>query len=155
MTRRVLTMIGAGLVAAGLLAALGALVLPWASYRLLGRVLPGGVTRTGTLSVLDAPRGKWFLVVLAVLVVLVALAGFGTGRVRQVGGLTAPVVGLLAAVLVVTAVPDVSAAHVAAALGLERVRAVVSGAAGGWFAVAASAFLCFGGGFLSLGRWDR
>jgi hypothetical protein len=155
MTRRVLTMVGAGLAVAGLLAALGALALPWLTYRLLVRRLPAGVERDGHLRVFDAPHGTWFLVVLALLVVLVALAGFGTGAVRQIGGLIAPVVGLVAAVLVVTTVSTASGTDVAAALGLQRVSANVSGGAGGWFAVAAAACLCFGGGLLSLGRSDR
>jgi hypothetical protein len=156
MTRQVLMRLGAGLAAAGLLAALGALTLPWLSYRLLGRRLPAGVaSREGTLSVLDAPRGTLFLILLSALVVLVALAGFGTGRARQVGGLAAPVVGLLAAALVVTTVTTASGTDVAAALGLPRVNAAVSEGIGGWFAVTAAAFLCFAGGLLSLGRFDR
>src|SRR5687768_6543901 len=108
MTRRLLTLLGSGLVVAGLLATLGALALPWLSYRLLARRLPLNVEREGHLLVFDAPRGTWFLAVLGVLLVLVALAGLGSGRVRQVGGLAAPVVGLVAAVLVVTALGTAS-----------------------------------------------
>jgi cytosine/uracil/thiamine/allantoin permease len=153
--RQILVRIGVGLTTAGLLAALGAFVLPWLSYTLLARRLPAGVAREGSLSLFEVPRGKWFVAALVILMVLVALAAFGRGRARQVGGLAAPVVGLVAAALVVWTLTASGSGHVAAHLGLPRVNASVSGGAGGWLAVAAAAFLCFAGGLFSLGRYDR
>ena len=155
MNRQILVRIGIGLTTAGVLAAFGALALPWLSYTLLARRLPAGVAREGTLSVLEAPRGKWFVAALVILTVLVALAAFARGRAGQVGGLAAPVVGLVAAALAVWTITASDSSVVAAVLGVRRVSATVSGGAGGWLAVAAAGFLCFAGGLLSLGRYDR
>jgi hypothetical protein len=155
-TRRVLMRVGAGLAVAGLLAALAAFALPWGRYRLVGRrTLAGDVTRSGNISAFDAPGGAWYVGVLLLLAGLVALAWLGTGRVRQVAGLVAPVVGLMAAALAITTVQGMTGTGTVAALGLGQVRAVVSGAWGGWFAVSAAAMLGFAGGVLSLARSDR
>jgi hypothetical protein len=156
MARKLLIRIGAGLAVAGLLAALGALALPWGHYRVVGRrTIAGDVRRAGDMSVFDAPGGLWFVVVLLLLAGLVAVAAFGVGRARQVAGLTAPVIGLVAAVLVVTTVSGMTGTNNSVALGIGEVSATVRAGVGGWFAVAAAALLCFGGGLLSLGRSDR
>jgi hypothetical protein len=156
MTRRLLTATGAGLAVSGLPAALIALALPWGHYRVVGRrTIAGDVQRAGDISVFNAPRGTWFVVVLLVLAGLVAIAAFGVGRARQVAGLTAPVVGLIAAVLVVTTVESMTGTGRVSGLGLGEVTATVRSGVGGWFGLVAAALLSFGGGLLSLGRSDR
>ncbi|GIJ50072.1 hypothetical protein Val02_69580 [Virgisporangium aliadipatigenens] len=155
MNRQILVRTGAGLAAAGLLAAVGALALPWLSYTVLTRRLPAGVAREGTVSVFDAPRGKWFLAALVILLALVAVAAFARGRARQVAGLVAPVLGLFAAALAVWTMTNTDSRHVTALLDLPRLNLTVESAPGGGFGVLAAAFLCFAGGLLSLGRYDR
>lgn len=159
MTQRVLTVVGAWLAALGLLAILLALVLPWGHYRVVSRLVPGSnVSRSGDVSVFDAPRGILFVVVAALVVCLVALAGFGAGRARQIGGLVGPLVGLVAAVLAVTTVRALTGVEDASAAGLSGYGGLtvrMTTAAGGYFGLFASPLLGFGSGLLSLGRLNR
>jgi len=154
--RRMLMRSGAALAVAGLLAAAAAVALPWGRFRVLGRrTIAGDVAREGEISVFQAPGGRGYVVALVILIALVAMAAFGRGRARQVAGLVAPVVGLMAAAMVITTVQGMTGSGTAAALGLGRVRATITDGAGSWFAVAAAALLCFAGGILSLARSHR
>jgi len=148
--RRILIIVGGALVALGLLAAVLAFALPWASYRM--RLRRGGWAEEDFFSVFEIRRGTWFVVALVLLMVLALAAAVGVERVRQVAGMAAPVVGLIAAALVVAVMQS--------QIGDQRIEVELGGladarvrwAGGAVFGLAATPLLGFGAGLLSIGR---
>jgi hypothetical protein len=147
--RRVLIIFGGVLTAFGVLAVIGAFARPWASYRI--RLARGGWNE-GVFTIFDVRRGTWFIVALLMLLGIAGVAALGSGRARQIAGLVAPVVGLIAAALVVGIVQaQTGAATIQVGAG-GRVQAEIAWASGAVFGLIATPLLGFGGALLAIGR---
>jgi len=146
----------AGLVlsGAGLLAAVASLAVPWGRYRATGSAynnLP--VAQDGPVAVFVMPGGSWYLLVLGVLVTLLVLAAFGTGRAPRIALTAAPAAGIVGALVVITIVNHFSGRTAdVVATGLAEVRVVGETAAGVWLGVLAGPLLGFGTGAVALAR---
>lgn len=153
MGRRVLVMIGAVLSVLGLLAGAAALALPWVRYRARGSVVgAGGLAQEGAWQVYQLDLGQVYVVALLVLAGLLALGGLGASTARRVTGITAPILGFAAALLVVHLVNRATASHEVEAAGFAHLKVDPRVAAGAGFGLAAAALLGFGAGLLAVGR---
>ena len=153
MLRRYSALIGWALAAAGFVAGLAALALPWAWYRVAANVtITGtGLHRTLGAAVYQLDGGSWALLALLCAVGLVAVAATTSGRTRRAVGATAAVLAPLAALLPLRMAGRVGAsANSIVAQGFVSMTADASPAAGLWYGMAALVLLCFGAALIGL-----
>jgi hypothetical protein len=117
--RRPLTIVGAICAGLGFLATLGALALPWATYRVRAQTPLGTVPfdQTGRVSLFTLPHGRWYLMLLLATCVAFAAAVGGEGWLHRAGALVGVLFGLAGCVYGVTLAGEVGQAFGDATFG--------------------------------------
>jgi hypothetical protein len=153
-SRRILFVIGAVLGALGVVASVASMALPYIRYRIRGSVAFANVDvdRSGAWWAFQLDRGQLVVAGLLVLGILLVAAWVGTGPLRAVAGVVAPILGLVCALLVVNVVNTTLAHPPEMAAGFVRLNLRTAVAPGAGFGLAAAALLGFGAGLLALGR---
>jgi hypothetical protein len=154
MPRPLFAMAGSLLAGAGLLAGIASLAVPWGRYRVRGTVLDGRpAPESAPLAVFQVPGGMWYLLALALLAGLLAIAALDTGRAADVALSLAPTLGIVTAVVVIALANGVaSTAGSVDAIGFARFEVTGETAYGVWIGLAAGPLLGFGAGAVVLGR---
>lgn len=121
--RRNLVLIGAGLALFGLLGGTASIFVPWVAQ----------------ITVLNLPKGLWYVLLLLSLFAVLGTAAMGTGRGRKLAGVAGPVLSLVTALVVV---------------GLIATAEGRAGA-GGWLGLVSLPPLGFASGLIAIGRAPR
>jgi len=108
-------LVGTVLAVLGFLAGVLALVLPWASYRIVasgpvsGPVDVSGLAQSGDLYLLNLDQGRWYLLLLLVTLAALAAAVGGQGWLHGFGGIAAAALGIAGTLMAVGMVNQLSA----------------------------------------------
>lgn len=154
MPRPLFTVTGGLLGGAGLLTGIASLAVPWGRFRVSGAPPEGAsLPAPAPLPVFQAPHGTWYLLLLALLVGLFAVAALDTGRGLELALMVAPTAGIVTALVVIWLANGIAGTSAGAnAIGLAHLQVTGETAYGVWIGLVAGPLLGFGTGALALGR---
>jgi hypothetical protein len=145
--QRKLVLVGGWMAVFGLLTGTASIFVPWVRQLVVVGSGRRAQSHRETITILNLPRGFWYVMLLLTLFALLGAAAMGTNQGRKFAGLAGPILSLVTAFVVVGLITTFDGKL----SGTGRV-AEVAIATGSWLALVSMPLLGFACGLIAIGR---